>query len=58
MKNVNDGNVIAVMGGHNCTPSIHFVQESYVLMTGDNDTIRIWRLYEDLIKKYDENPPW
>lgn len=58
VKNVADGNVLAVMSGHNCTPSIYFTQESYVLMTGDVGTVRVWRIYEDLVNKYDEYPPW
>lgn len=49
---------MASMGGHTGTPVLYFVQEGYVLVTGDLGTIRVWRLYEDLVKKYDENPPW
>lgn len=45
--------VIAILKGHNCPPSIYFIPERYILITGDNDSIRIWRIYEDLINKYD-----
>jgi hypothetical protein len=26
VKNINDGVVVANLGGHNCTPTIHFIQ--------------------------------
>lgn len=53
IKNMNDNLIVAILSGHSNSPSIFFIPESYMLITGDADAIRIWRIYEDLIKKYD-----
>lgn len=45
IKNIEDNRVVATVSGHNCTPSIFFIHESYTLLTGDSGTIRMWRLY-------------
>ena len=58
VRNLNDNKIIGILPGHSCVPVIAFVPEKYLLFTGDQTTIKIWKLYEDLIGKYDMNPPW
>lgn len=35
IKNMRDNLIIAVLCGHSCAPSIYFVDEGYLLITGD-----------------------
>ena len=58
VKNFVDGQLVGILPNHDCTPCIEFIAERYVLVSGDSSKIRIWRIYEDLIGKFDELPPW
>ena len=58
VKNVEDGRVVCVLRGHGVVPVIYWVEEAGVLVTGGLGDLRIWRIYQDLIGKFDEFPPW
>jgi hypothetical protein len=58
IKNMDDSRIVAVLTGHNDSPAISFIEESYTVITGDMGTLRFWRIYHDLINKYDQHPPW
>jgi hypothetical protein len=58
IKNMTDSHIVAVLAGHNYSPIISFIEDSYMIITGDLGTIRFWRIYHDLIHKYDQHPPW
>lgn len=45
IKNLKDNKIIGILSGHSCAPSIYFVEESYMLVTGDSTDVRVWRIY-------------
>ena len=56
--NVLDNTIFAIFSSCTSTPIITFIPERYLLLAGDHQLINVYRIYEDLIFKFDLNPPW